>query len=144
MKKTGIWDKPFMPAAIPLLPKNRGGRKSILSRTTRPIGNSCILFPVGHLLYMRKRYPYIPLSCCPAVRNALNDELFIQPSQAQIYAQRLPDQNPMGFGNSQFTYPCLAHILQYRQYRSPVCGIADQAYMYSHYHFCAVCPIDRS
>ena len=119
-------------------------KKNTLSRTMRPIGNSCILFPVGHLLYMRKRHPYIPLSCCPAVRNALNDELFIQPSQAQIYAQRLPDQNPMGFGNSQFTYPCLAHILQYRQYRSPVCGIADQAYMYSHYHFCAVCPIDRS
>ena len=29
-QKTYILDKPFMPAAIPLLPKNRGGRKRIL------------------------------------------------------------------------------------------------------------------
>ena len=44
-------------------------KKYILSRTMRPIGNSCILFPVGHLLYMRKRHPYILIQALYRIPN---------------------------------------------------------------------------
>ena len=69
MKKQAYGISPLCLRQALAAEKQSRQKKNILSRTMRPIGNSYILFPVGHLLYMRKRHPHILIQALYRIPN---------------------------------------------------------------------------